>query len=62
MARVPHFEPEEGRDFILCDQNNCYIYREDGYYEGDDYYDFDGFKVCMECIDEYLKEHKRVLR
>lgn len=61
MPRVPHFEPEEGRDFILCDQGSCYIYREDEYYEGDKYYDFDGFIVCEECLSEYCKEHKRVL-
>ena len=57
-----HREPDEGRDFILCDNCNGYVYREDDNCYGDEYYDFDGFFVCTNCIDEYLKEHKRRLQ
>lgn len=27
-------------------------------YEGEEYYDFDGYKVCQECIDSYCRQHK----
>ena len=54
-------DPEEGRDFILCDNCNGYIYREDERNYGDTYFDFDGEYVCEHCLSEYLKEHKKVL-
>ena len=57
-----HREPDPGRDFILCDNCNGYIYREDDQYYGDTVYDLDGLQICEHCLSEYLKEHRRRLQ
>lgn len=32
---------------------------EGGLYEGDDYFDIDGYCICPNCIDDYLKTNYR---
>lgn len=52
-------EPE--RDYIECDVCCGPIYREDARYEGDDVYEIDGLQICEDCIQDYLKDHRRAL-
>ena len=56
-----HREPDPGRDFILCDNCNGYIYREDEENYGDKYCKLEGKNVCLHCLPEYLKERMLVL-
>ena len=41
------------KKFTDCD--NC----SETIYEGQKYYDFDGYRVCEDCVDDYIREHRR---
>ena len=43
------FGPEEAKRVFTCD------YCENDVYEGDDYYDINGWRICEDCIDKFLK-------
>jgi hypothetical protein len=43
-------EPPEERVVMQCTDCDCDIY------EGDDYYDIDGYIICIDCITDYKKE------
>ena len=49
---------EPKRDYYVCDICGERIYKEDDVYEGDIYYDFDGEKVCEECLSKYARRFK----
>lgn len=34
-------------------------YCDDGIFPGEQYYDFDGFEVCENCLEDYLKEYQK---
>ena len=36
-------------------------YCEGGLFEGDEYFDIDGYCICQNCIDDYLKTNYRRL-
>ena len=37
------------RPLFICD------YCDDGIYEDDDYYDINGWRICENCIDKFIK-------
>lgn len=44
--------PVPQKELICCDCQNPII-------EGEDYWDFDGDKVCQDCIRDYVKSFMR---
>lgn len=52
----------QNRDFIECDICHKPIYREDGEYDGDDYYETEDGDICEDCIRDYIRSKRRVLR
>lgn len=55
-------EAKASRDFIVCSQCGLPIFREDEEYEGDVYYLLDGETVCEDCISDFLRKNRKVLR
>ena len=62
MALIPRFEADPDREYVLCDHCSGYIFKEDDAYYGDVYYELNDEKICEYCIDEYLKENKKVFK
>lgn len=42
------------KPFCRCEMCDAEIY------EDNDYYDFDGYIVCEDCIKDYLKDHRKL--
>lgn len=55
-AEAHSIEPD--RPYFLCDICGGKIYREDDIHEGDVHYDFDGEKVCEDCLGVYAKRFR----
>lgn len=55
-------EARNTRDYFLCDECHGEIFKENEYYDGDEYYELDGKRICGECIDRYIKDCRRTFR
>lgn len=52
---------EKNRDFIECDICHKPIYRQDGGYDGDDYWELDELIICEDCKWDYVSSKRRTL-
>lgn len=55
-------EREAARDYIVCDLCGGKIYKEEGIYEGDQYWLFEDAIVCEKCLDNYLSGKRRTAK
>ena len=51
----------EERDYIPCDICEKPLYRRDGEYDGEDYWELDENIICEDCIHDYVRSKKRTL-
>lgn len=61
MVCLVNHMSNQNRDFIECDICHKPIYRMDGTYEGDDYYDMEDGNICEDCIYDYMRSKRRTL-